>query len=127
MSLTDAAHRAITDAPRLTGDPIHKGDCHAPTPDCYRPRVCPDVADGAGKAEVSRVDVAAPYFGGRQRFGADGDLLVHFDRGDVAWLRGYCHLLMALAEVGLAYDGQELFDATAHLFFHKPRTPFPFL
>jgi hypothetical protein len=50
-------------------------------------------------------------------------LLIVFDRGDVAWLRGYCHLLMALAEVGLAYDGQELFDCTAHIFFARVETP----
>ena len=34
--------------------------------------------------------------------------VIAFDRGDVAWLRGYCHLLMALSESYLAYDGQEL-------------------
>ena len=50
-----------------------------------------------------------------------------FDRGDVAWLRGYCHLLMTLSEVYLAHDAQSLFEHTAHLFFLKPTTPFPFL
>ena len=52
---------------------------------------------------------------------------ISFDRGDVAWLRGYCHLLMSLAEVYLAHDAKLLFDHTAHLFFAKPKTPFPFL
>jgi hypothetical protein len=52
---------------------------------------------------------------------------IAFDRGDVAWLRGYCHLLMSFAEVYLAHDAQPLFEHTAHLFFIKPRTPFPFL
>lgn len=55
------------------------------------------------------------------------DFLITFDRGDVAWLRGYCHLLMAMGEVYLAHDGQELFDHTAHLFFAKPKLPYPFL
>lgn len=52
---------------------------------------------------------------------------ISFDRGDVAWLRGYCHLLMSLSEVYLAHDAQRLFDHTAHLFFARPKTPFPFL
>ncbi len=53
--------------------------------------------------------------------------VIGFDRGDVAWLRGYCHLLMAMGEAYLAHDGEELFNHTAHLFFRKPVTPFPFL
>lgn len=53
--------------------------------------------------------------------------VISFDAGDVQWLRGYCHLLMALAEVLLAHDERELFDATAHLFFQKVQTPFPYL
>ncbi len=53
--------------------------------------------------------------------------LVTFDRGDVAWLRGYCHLLMTFAEVYLAHDAERLFNHTAHLFFPSPKTPFPFL
>jgi hypothetical protein len=53
--------------------------------------------------------------------------LIAFDRGDVAWLRGYCHLLMALAEVYLAHDARALFDHSAHLVFSRPETPFPFL
>ncbi len=53
--------------------------------------------------------------------------VIAFDRGDVAWLRGYCHLLMAFCEVYLAHDGRALFDHSAHLFFPKTKTPFPFL
>ena len=45
----------------------------------------------------------------------------------MAWLRGYCHLLMTFAEVYLAHDAKSLFEHTAHLFFVKPTTPFPFL
>ncbi len=55
------------------------------------------------------------------------EFLITFDRGDVAWLRGYCHLLMALGDFYLAHDGKELFDRTAHLFFARPATPFAFL
>lgn len=52
------------------------------------------------------------------------EFVIAFDRGDVAWLRGYCHLLMAFGEFYLAHDGKELFDRTAHLFFARPDTLF---
>jgi len=55
------------------------------------------------------------------------NFVVCFDRGDVCWFRGYCHLLSALGEVVLAHDGQELFDTTAHLFFKKVQSPHDFL
>jgi hypothetical protein len=49
------------------------------------------------------------------------------DKGDVHWLRGYCHLLLALAETYLAYDSQELFEKTAQLFFPKVTSPYAYL
>jgi hypothetical protein len=52
---------------------------------------------------------------------------VNFDRGDVCWLRGYCHLLMAWCDVFLAIDGKELFHCGAHLLFEKVETPYTFL
>jgi hypothetical protein len=55
------------------------------------------------------------------------EFVIAFDRADVAWLRGYCHLLMAMSEVYLAHDAHELFDHTAPYFFPKAETPFPFL
>ena len=58
---------------------------------------------------------------------AGKDFLITFDRADVAWLRGYCHLLIAMSEAYLAHDGQDLFDHTAPLFYAKAKTPFPFL
>ncbi len=57
---------------------------------------------------------------------ASRQFIVTFDRGDVAWLRGYCHLLMAMGESFLAYDGQELFNHSANEFYPQPETPFPF-
>jgi hypothetical protein len=54
-------------------------------------------------------------------------LVIGFDRGDVSWLRGYCHFLAAAGELWLAVDGQHAFDCTAHLFFEKVETPHPFL
>lgn len=54
-------------------------------------------------------------------------LFVVFDRADVTWLRGYCHLLSAMCEFVLAHDGREIFNATAQLFFRQVKSPFPFL
>lgn len=53
--------------------------------------------------------------------------VIGFDRGDVHWLRGYCHFLSAWGELLLAVDGEELFNATAHLFFEKVASPHEFL
>ncbi len=53
--------------------------------------------------------------------------VISFDAADVAWLRGYCHLLLALHEPLLAYDWREAFERTAHLFFARPETPYAFL
>ncbi|QSJ16061.1 hypothetical protein JYQ62_30520 [Nostoc sp. UHCC 0702] len=52
---------------------------------------------------------------------------IAFDAGDVVWLKGYCNLLSAIAQVVLAYDESKLFDSTAHLIFAKPQTPYGFL
>lgn len=38
------------------------------------------------------------------------ELLVHFDRGDVAWLRAYCHLLSGIIDAMRAYDTSVWFD-----------------
>src|SRR5437764_336766 len=53
--------------------------------------------------------------------------VIGFDRGDVSWLRGYCHFLAALGELSLAVDGQRAFDCSAHLLFEKVETPYTFL
>lgn len=55
------------------------------------------------------------------------EFVIAFDRGDADWLRGYCHLLMALGEIFLAYDGKEWFERTAHLIFPNVETPHEFL
>lgn len=46
--------------------------------------------------------------------------LVCFDRGDVAWLRAYCHLLMAMLDSYLAFDTEIEFDREASQLFAKP-------
>lgn len=55
------------------------------------------------------------------------ELVVAFDRGDAAWLRGYCQVLMAVGEWALAHDGQELFDHTGHVFFPKADIAYDYL
>jgi hypothetical protein len=52
---------------------------------------------------------------------------IDFDRGDVHWLRGYCHLLMAICDVYLAHDTSETFARTAHILFAKVESPYKFL
>ncbi len=52
---------------------------------------------------------------------------IRLDSADVHWLRGYTHLLSALLEFYLSHDGKRLFDHTAHLYFERPATPYPFL
>lgn len=49
------------------------------------------------------------------------DFLVKFDRGDVAWLRGYCHLLSAMADAYLSIDGKWLFDEVGADHFARPK------
>jgi hypothetical protein len=50
----------------------------------------------------------------------NSDLLVKFDRGDVAWLRAYCHLLMGLLDLLLAFDLEDEFDRQAGEIFAEP-------
>ena len=54
---------------------------------------------------------------------AGGGWIVDFDQSDAPWLRGYCHLLMALADFLLAHDWEEAFLQTMHPVF--PDTDFP--
>lgn len=53
--------------------------------------------------------------------------LIHFDDGDVLWLRSYCHILSATCEMMLAYDWKDLFERTAHLFYPRVETPYNYL
>ncbi|MGI9013502.1 MAG: hypothetical protein ACR2GY_04545 [Phycisphaerales bacterium] len=51
---------------------------------------------------------------------------IAMDRGDVAWLRGYCHILMGVLDMVLAHDTEQLFEHTAHIFFARPDSEFTF-
>ncbi len=52
------------------------------------------------------------------------DFQVRFDRGDVAWLRAYCHLLMAMIDAQLACDLEQQFNLTANELFANPKHTF---
>jgi hypothetical protein len=69
---------------------------------------CDDKAD---PAEIKKNEQQAQSF------------IIAFDAGDVHWLRGYCHILMAVGEIILAHDTQDIFERTAHLFFTNVETP----
>lgn len=71
-------------------------------------------------------DAAATQPGGEMAQQAE-QFVIAFDAGDVQWLRGYCHLLMALGDMMLAHDERELFESTAHLFFPKVESPYLYL
>jgi hypothetical protein len=67
-------------------------------------------------ARVTRLDVDAA---------TAGQFAIALDKGDVHWLRGYCHLLGATCEMFLAYDTHKLHDYTAHLFFPTAQVRYP--
>jgi len=58
---------------------------------------------------------------------AERSFVLGLDATDLHWLRAYNDVLMAAAEIMLAYDNQEMFDRCGHLFFPKPESPYPFL
>ena len=78
----------------------------------------PAVQEGGGQA----ADPAAQE--GEQQ---GEKFVLALDAGDVAWLRGYCHLLMAMSDVVAAHDATELMQGTGHLVFPNNESPFPFL
>lgn len=58
---------------------------------------------------------------------AAANFVICFDRADVEWLRGYCHLLSALGESLLAYDHQEWFERAGRVLFPRIETPHDYL
>jgi hypothetical protein len=60
---------------------------------------------GGGKPTDKFLDILIKLNGGRFEFlKGNKEFLVCFDRGDVAWLRAYCHLLSAMLEGYRALD-----------------------
>ena len=87
-----------------------------------------ELAPGAGTNEAVRITLWSVFYHmGRGPQPQLSNGLVHFDVGDARWLEGYCHLLSALIDMQAAYDGRDLFNHTAQLFFPNPVTPYPYL
>jgi HEAT repeat protein len=81
---------------------------------------------GDGRSAEKLMDILKRLFRRRQfaNLANNPEFLVCFDRGDVAWLRAYCHLLMGMIDGYLAFDTEELFDLSADELFAKPEKRF---
>lgn len=90
--------------------------------------VCIDLnADGKIVGNESLVSIVNTLMRGTGNNLDEDGMQVSFDDGDVLWLRGYCHVMSAFCEVVLAYNWDDLFERTAHLFFPSTKTPYLFL
>ena len=79
---------------------------------------------GTGKDRTTLIDLLTKLNGGRLNFQkANPDFRVHFDRGDVAWLRAYCHLLSAMVEGYRAVDEEAGFEQRVKEIFPKVESP----
>lgn len=83
--------------------------------------------DFVGKGDPEDFVAFGPFFADIAGGGADAtvtttDFVVAFDQTDALWLRAYTQLLRGLADILLAHDGGELFDATGHLYFARADT-----
>ena len=80
---------------------------------------------GKGEASERFIEILNKLLGPNFRLQADNpEFLVCFDRGDVAWLRAYCHLLMGTIDLNLAFDTESEFDLRADQRFAKPKYRF---
>jgi len=72
--------------------------------------------------------IYARYFGGQPgAASADQPFVIQFDTGDGFWLKGYSHLLMALTDLQLGHDWEELYDLFAGYVFPGAGDAFPHL
>ena len=80
---------------------------------------------GTGKDRTTLLDLLTKLNGGRgfQFQTANPDFRVHFDRGDVAWLRAYCHLLSAMVEGYRAVDEAAGFEERMKEIFPRVDAP----
>lgn len=75
---------------------------------------------GGGTPTDKFLDILVKLNGGRFEFlKGNEEFLVCFDRGDVAWLRAYCHLLCAMLEAYRAFDLEADFDRRVKDVFPK--------
>ncbi len=82
--------------------------------------------DGKGSDDETLWGIFAEVADLRDPGGAASGLSVKvdFDQADAVWLQGYCHLLMAMAKLPLAYDWQMAFDMTFPSLFPMPTSPY---
>jgi hypothetical protein len=79
---------------------------------------------GTGKDRTTLLELLTRLNGRRFDFQkANPDFRVHFDRGDVAWLRAYCHLLSAMVEGYRAVDEEAGFEERVKKIFPKVEAP----
>lgn len=81
--------------------------------------------DGDRTAESTLGDIVKKLGGSRFRFPENNpEFQVSLDRGDVAWLRAYCHLLMSIIDIHGTIDGQQSFDLITSTQFANPKVKF---
>ncbi len=82
--------------------------------------------DGDGNATDRFADILSKMMRGQsfEFLEYNPSFLVRFDRGDVAWLRAYCHLLSGMLDVYLAVDTKGDFGLWADTAFAKPKVRF---
>lgn len=82
--------------------------------------------DGDGNATDRFADILSKMMRGQsfEFLEYNPSFLVRFDRGDVAWLRAYCHLLSGMLDVYLAVDTKGDFGLWADTAFAKPKVTF---
>lgn len=81
--------------------------------------------DGDGQATDPFLDVVKAVVGGSlDLLKKNPSFLVRFDRGDVAWFRSYCHLLMGLTDFALAFDFETEFRLNQDGVFPQVRPKF---
>lgn len=79
---------------------------------------------GTGEKPTKLLDLLVRLNGGRFDWQKKNpDFRAHFDRGDVAWLRSYCHLLSAMVEGYRAVDEEAGFEDRVKDIFPKVEKP----
>jgi hypothetical protein len=79
---------------------------------------------GTGKDRTTLIQLITRLNGGRFDFQkGNPDFRVHFDRGDVAWLRAYCHVLSAAVEAYRAVDEEAGFEERVKPVFPNVEAP----
>jgi len=78
--------------------------------------------DGDGQATDRFLDILTKLMGSPpDLLKTNPEFRVHFDRGDVAWFRAYCHLLSGMLELYLAIDTEAEFHFFAKEIFPRVR------